>query len=76
LRTVTIVGGIWVWFSVPETSGRSLESMDRLFDLPWYKIGLYGNRDAEQKDMAYDEKQRIAEEERGTQQHVEKTINV
>lgn len=50
--------------------------MDRLFDLPWYKIGLYGNRDAEQKDMAYDEKQRIAEEERGTQQHVEKTINV
>ncbi len=76
MRTVTIVGGIWVWFSVPETSGRSLESMDRLFDLPWYKIGLYGNRDAEQKDMAYDEKQRIAEEERGTQQHVEKTINV
>lgn len=76
MRIVTIVGGIWVWFSVPETSGRSLESMDRLFDLPWYKIGLYGNRDAEQKDMAYDEKQRIAEEERGTQQHVEKTINV
>ncbi|KAJ6436553.1 hypothetical protein O9K51_10920 [Purpureocillium lavendulum] len=67
---VTIVGGIWVWFSVPETSGRSLESMDRLFELPWYKIGLYGNRDAEQKDIAYDEKQLVAEEERGTQQRV------
>ncbi|POR36802.1 Quinate permease [Tolypocladium paradoxum] len=73
---VTILGGAWVWLSVPETSGRTLESMDRLFDLPWYRIGLYGNRDAEQKDLAYDEKQRAAEEERGTRQHVEKTINV
>ncbi|KAG6007593.1 hypothetical protein E4U21_005791 [Claviceps maximensis] len=54
---VTIFGGFWVWFSVPETSGRSLESMDRLFDLPWYKIGLYGNRDAERQDVACDEKQ-------------------
>ncbi|KAL4745935.1 hypothetical protein BDW72DRAFT_207785 [Aspergillus terricola var. indicus] len=47
---VTIVGGIWVWFSVPETAGRSLESMDRLFALPWYRIGRYGNRDAEEHD--------------------------
>ncbi|KID90514.1 MFS quinate transporter [Metarhizium guizhouense ARSEF 977] len=68
---VTILGGIWVWFSVPETSGRSLESMDRLFDLPWYKIGLHGNRDAEQQDMAYNEKQRIAEETHGAGQHIE-----
>ncbi|KAL2675660.1 hypothetical protein Neosp_011850 [[Neocosmospora] mangrovei] len=59
---VTFVGGVWVWFSVPETSGRSLESMDHLFELPWYKIGLYGNRDADEKDNARDEKQRIAEE--------------
>ncbi|KAK2594371.1 hypothetical protein QQS21_007931 [Conoideocrella luteorostrata] len=69
---VTILGGAWVWLSVPETSGRSLESMDRLFDLPWYKIGLYGNKDAEQQDMAYDEKQRLAEETQGTGQHVER----
>lgn len=47
---VTILGGIWVWVSIPETAGRSLESMDRLFELPWYKIGLYGNRDAEIRD--------------------------
>ncbi|KAF4462561.1 MFS quinate transporter [Fusarium albosuccineum] len=59
---VTFVGGVWVWFSVPETSGRSLESMDHLFELPWYKIGLHGNKDAEAKDMARDEKQRMAEE--------------
>ncbi|KAM0425670.1 hypothetical protein ACHAPT_009202 [Fusarium lateritium] len=59
---VTFVGGVWVWFSVPETSGRSLESMDHLFELPWYKIGLHGNKDADEKDMARDEKQRIADE--------------
>nr|AXS58681.1 quinate transporter-like protein homeolog b [Epichloe coenophiala] len=68
---VTILGGLWVWLSVPETSGRSLESMDRLFDLPWYKIGLYGNRDADQQDTAYNDKQRAAEETHGTDQRVE-----
>lgn len=25
---ITIFGGLWVWFSVPETGGRTLESMD------------------------------------------------
>lgn len=47
---VTVLGGFWVSVSVPETAGRSLESMDRLFELPWYRIGLYGNRDAERRD--------------------------
>ncbi|KAI0551317.1 general substrate transporter [Xylaria curta] len=54
---VTILGGIWVWFFVPETGGRSLESMNRLFELPWYKIGRYGNDDADRLDVAIDEKQ-------------------
>ncbi len=53
---ITIVGGLWVWFTVPETAGRTLESMDRLFSLPWYRIGRYGNRDAEAQDAAYEEK--------------------
>ena len=53
---VTVLGGLWVLFTIPETAGRDLESMDRLFALPWYKIGLYGNRDAELKDEAVDEK--------------------
>jgi hypothetical protein len=44
---VTVLGGVWVWFAVPETAGRSLESMDRLFSLPWYKAGRHGNREAE-----------------------------
>ncbi|CAG8101949.1 unnamed protein product, partial [Penicillium nalgiovense] len=25
---ITIIGGVWVWVSIPETAGRSLESMD------------------------------------------------
>ena len=54
---ITTIGGIWVLFTVPETSGRSLESMDRLFALPWYKIGLHGNRDADLRDEAYNEKE-------------------
>lgn len=57
---VTIVGGLWVWFFVPETGGRSLESMNRLFDLPWYKIGLHGNEDADRQDEAFNEKEAVA----------------
>ncbi|KAI0173194.1 putative MFS quinate transporter [Hypoxylon sp. FL1284] len=53
----TIVGGIWTYLFVPETAGRSLESMDRLFALPWYKIGRHGNEDAELKDEAMEEKE-------------------
>lgn len=63
---VLIFGMIWTVFSIPETAGRSLESMDRLFDrLPWYKIGLYGNKDADEQDEAYDEKERAAEAAQG-----------
>ncbi|KAL2262774.1 hypothetical protein VTK26DRAFT_68 [Humicola hyalothermophila] len=47
---VTVLGGAWVWFFVPETAGRGLESMDRLFELPWWKIGRYGNGEAERRD--------------------------
>ncbi|PWY84824.1 MFS quinate transporter [Aspergillus heteromorphus CBS 117.55] len=69
---VTVVGGVWVWFSVPETAGRSLESMDRLFELPWWKIGRYGNRDAEARDEVVGEKQRVAEESFGGMEHRER----
>ena len=64
---ITVAGGIWVFFSIPETAGRSLESMDRLFQLPWYKIGLHGNDDANAQDIiaATDEKSHV--------QHVELT---
>lgn len=58
---VTLVGGVWVWLSVPETAGRSLESMDRLFELPWYRIGLYGNEDAVLRDMEVSNKNKDGE---------------
>ncbi|CZR67059.1 probable MFS quinate transporter [Phialocephala subalpina] len=52
---VTIIGGIWAWFFIPETAGRSLEGMDRLFTLRWWQIGRYGQRDADEQIVA-DEK--------------------
>lgn len=68
---VTIIGGVWVWFTIPETSGRSLESMDRLFALPWYKIGIHGNRDADEQDAAIDEKTLQAEGNRVVVEEIE-----
>ncbi|KAF3401890.1 Quinate permease [Penicillium rolfsii] len=69
---ITLIGGIWVWFSIPETAGRTLESMDRLFELPWYRIGRYGNRDAEERDQVVDEKMEAMTSQLGTSQHVER----
>ncbi|KAJ5087144.1 hypothetical protein N7456_010760 [Penicillium angulare] len=65
---VTVIGGLWVWFSIPETAGRSLESMDRLFALPWYQIGRHGNKDAEDRDQVMESKMEMV----GTSQHIEK----
>ena len=67
---ITLLGGLWVWFFVPETAGRSLESMDRLFELPWYKIGRYGNKDAELHDAAYE--RRVEDAEKADAVHNEK----
>lgn len=63
---ITLAGGAWVWLQIPETAGRSLEAMDQLFKLPWYKIGLYGQKEAEIHDQfaaerALEEKQRDVE---------------
>ena len=48
---ITIIGGAWAWFTIPETSGRSLEGIDKLFELPWYKIGRFGAQEAEISDQ-------------------------
>ncbi|EKV08285.1 MFS quinate transporter, putative [Penicillium digitatum PHI26] len=69
---ITIIGGVWVWFSIPETAGRSLESMDHLFALPWYKIGRYGNKDADKRDQIVDEKKEMAVQTHGTAHHIER----
>lgn len=44
---ITALGGLWAWFAIPETSGRSLEAMDNLFKLRWWQIGRFGQADAE-----------------------------
>jgi len=44
---ITAFGLAWVWVTIPETSGLSLEQMDYLFSLPWYKIGVSGRKHAE-----------------------------
>ncbi|KAH7389847.1 MFS quinate transporter-like protein [Pyrenochaeta sp. MPI-SDFR-AT-0127] len=39
---VTAVGLVWVYFFLPETTGKSLEAMDEMFNLPWHLIGRKG----------------------------------
>ncbi len=39
---VTFIGLLWTWFFVPELAGKSLESIDAVFELPWYSIGRKG----------------------------------
>lgn len=39
---ITFIGLAWQWFFLPETAGKSLESMDRMFELPWHVIGRKG----------------------------------
>ncbi|RAO72788.1 uncharacterized protein BHQ10_008800 [Talaromyces amestolkiae] len=53
---ISAFSALWAWFFIPETSGLSLESMDHLFTLPWYKIGRYGQSEAEVLQQTHDEK--------------------
>ncbi|KAK4906163.1 hypothetical protein LTR49_024649 [Elasticomyces elasticus] len=36
---VTTIGLCWAWSFLPELSGKSLEAIVAVFELPWYKIG-------------------------------------
>jgi len=47
---VSLISGLWVFFCLPEAAGRSLETIDRLFELPWYKLRLYGKKVADEND--------------------------
>jgi Sugar (and other) transporter len=62
---VTALGGWWAWFFIPETAGRSLEAMDQLFKLRWWRIGRFGLRDAEARDEV------VKENEKKAAEHVE-----
>lgn len=65
---LTVLGGVWAWFFIPETAGRSLEGMDRLFSLRWWQIGRRGEGDAKQQDEII----AAADMEKETQMHVER----
>jgi hypothetical protein len=67
---VSFIGLVWVWFFVPELAGRSLESTDALFALPWYQVGRFGNKlapDTSAMVVDVDEKAAVATDA----QHVE-----
>lgn len=42
---------VYVYFAMPETAGRSLESMDKLFDRPWYTVHKVAYPTAEDMKM-------------------------
>ena len=49
-------GGAWAWLFIPETAGRSLESMDEMFTLRWWEIGRHGAKVGHELKEARDEK--------------------
>jgi len=69
---ITILGGVWAWFFIPETAGRSLEGMDRLFTLKWYQIGRFGEDDANVQQSEADRYAHEKDATRETVQQVEK----
>ncbi|OBT58571.1 hypothetical protein VE04_01389 [Pseudogymnoascus sp. 24MN13] len=73
---ITAIGGLWAWFFIPETAGRSLESMDRLFTLKWYQIGTKGQQEAEMQQTVETEKMQQEEASRGTAVHTERAQGV
>jgi hypothetical protein len=44
---ITLMGLFWAWWFIPETAGLSLEQMDYLFTLKWWRIGVWGRKQAE-----------------------------
>ena len=53
-----LVALVYVFIMVPETSGRSLESMDQLFEHRWYEMRKYAYEKTmsptKEDDCAYD----------------------
>ena len=69
---ITIIGGAWAWFFIPETAGRSLEGMDRLFTLRWWQIGRFGEEEANIQVEAAEKLAEHKENARETVQEVER----
>lgn len=69
---ITIIGGAWAWFFIPETAGRSLEGMDRLFTLRWWQIGRFGEEEANVQTVAADKLAEEKDNARVAVDHVER----
>lgn len=69
---ITVLGGVWAWFFIPETAGRSLEGMDRLFTLRWWQIGRFGEEEANVQVAAEEKLGEAKEKARETVQEVER----
>lgn len=41
---VILIGLLWAWIFLPELSGMSLESINAVFELPWWRIGREGGK--------------------------------
>lgn len=57
-----LVGGIWAWFFLPELSGMSLEAVNAVFELPWWRIGRDGIKVArQQRELEVENSEKQAE---------------
>ncbi|AOW03374.1 general substrate transporter [Yarrowia lipolytica] len=70
---VILIGLAWSWFFLPEVSGRSLESIDEMFSLPWYLIGRRGAKLVPETSTTtqLQEDDDLAKEKKGATVHVE-----
>ncbi|PSK41196.1 hypothetical protein C7M61_000870 [Candidozyma pseudohaemuli] len=72
---VLLISLVWVWFFVPEVAGRSLESIDDIFNLPWYQIGRNGPKlcpdHSEISRMQFDHGMMVYEDKAGSEHQVE-----
>lgn len=62
--TLTLIGMAWAWFFIPETTGLSLEQLDRLFTLRWWQIGRMGQAHAKAELQAVEEENELSAEEK------------
>lgn len=63
---VIVLGAVWSWLFLPELSGMSLESVNAIFELPWWQIGRRGRKVAE----------RLEEEKREEREEKEAVVTV
>nr|SIP56006.1 putative Sugar Porter [Yarrowia alimentaria] len=70
---VILIGLAWSWFFLPEVSGRSLESIDEMFSLPWYLIGRRGHKLVPETSTTtqLQEDEDLAKTKKGATVHVE-----